>query len=69
MQLLNSPFLTTIAVHEILTSQMSCSNMKPDMSNAEKQIVATDRKQQILQEAIEITASEGYEKLMVRGTS
>jgi len=43
--------------------------MKSDMSNAEKQMVATDRKLQILQEAIEITASEGYEKLMVRGTS
>ncbi|MDH3989539.1 MAG: TetR/AcrR family transcriptional regulator [Gammaproteobacteria bacterium] len=41
--------------------------MSPDMSAAYKEIVVNDRKQQILQEAIGIIASEGYGKLTMRG--
>ena len=41
--------------------------MSPDMSANYKEIVVSDRKQQILQEAIEIIASEGYGNLTMRG--
>jgi len=41
--------------------------MSSDMSVAYKEIVISDRKQQILQEAIGIIASEGYGKLTMRG--
>jgi len=40
--------------------------MSPDMSPAYQEIVLNDRKQQILQEAIGIIASEGYGKLTLR---
>jgi AcrR family transcriptional regulator len=40
--------------------------MSHDMSTAHKEIVVSDRKQQILQEAIGIIASEGYGKLTMR---
>ena len=40
--------------------------MSPDMSAAYKEIVVSDRQQQILQEAIGIIASEGYGKLTMR---
>jgi len=40
--------------------------MSPDMSAAYQEIVVSDRKQQILQEAIGIIASEGYGKLTMR---
>lgn len=41
--------------------------MSSDMSAAYKEIVVSDRQQQILQEAIGIIASEGYGKLTMRG--
>jgi len=41
--------------------------MSPDMSAVYQEIVVSDRKQQILQEAIGIIASEGYGKLTMRG--
>ena len=41
--------------------------MSLDMSTAYQEIVVSDRKQQILQEAIGIIASEGYGKLTMRG--
>lgn len=41
--------------------------MSLDMSATSKEIVFSDRKQQILQEAIGIIASEGYGKLTMRG--
>lgn len=40
--------------------------MSPDMSTAYQEIVVSDRKQQILEEAIGIIASEGYGKLTMR---
>ena len=40
--------------------------MSPDMSTAYKEVVISDRKQLILQEAIGIIASEGYGKLTMR---
>lgn len=40
--------------------------MSPDMSTAYQEIVVSDRKQQILQAAIGIIASEGYCKLTMR---
>lgn len=40
--------------------------MSPDMSTARQKIVVSDRKQQILQEAIGIIASDGYGKLTMR---
>ena len=41
--------------------------MSSDMSTASQEIVLSDRKQQILQAAIEIIASKGYGKLTMRG--
>lgn len=40
--------------------------MSPDMSTAHKEVVVSGRKQQILEEAIGIIASEGYGKLTMR---
>ena len=40
--------------------------MSPDMSAVYQEIVVSDRKQQILQEAIGIIASQGYGKLTMR---
>ena len=40
--------------------------MSPDMSTAYQEVVINDRKQQILDEAIRIIASEGYGKLTMR---
>ena len=41
--------------------------MSQDMSTAYQEVVFSDRKQQILQKAIGIIASEGYGKLTMRG--
>ncbi len=41
--------------------------MSPDMLAAYQEIVVSDRKQQILQEAIGIISSDGYGKLTMRG--
>jgi AcrR family transcriptional regulator len=43
--------------------------MSPDMSAAYKEIVVSDRQQQILEVAIGIIASEGYGKLTMRGVA
>ena len=48
------------------TCQMTGNNMSPDMSTANQEVVISDRKQQILEEAIRIIASEGYAKLTMR---
>ena len=43
--------------------------MSADMSTAYKEVVVSDRKQQILEEAINIIASEGYGKLTMRAVA
>jgi len=43
--------------------------MSPDMSAFYKETVVSDRKQEILQEAIRIIASEGYGKLTMRAVA
>jgi len=43
--------------------------MSPDMSTAYKEVVVSDRKQQILEEAIGIIADEGYGKLTMRAVA
>lgn len=45
---------------------MTDPNMSPDMSAVYQEFVVSDRKHQILQEAIGIIASEGYGKLTMR---
>ncbi|MDE0756258.1 MAG: TetR/AcrR family transcriptional regulator [Woeseiaceae bacterium] len=46
---------------------MTGCSMSHDMSAAYQEVVFSDRKQQILQKAIGIIASEGYGKLTMRG--
>lgn len=48
------------------TCHVTGSNMSPDMSAVYQEIVVSDRKQQILVEAIGIIVSEGYGKLTMR---
>lgn len=55
--------------HEYWTCQVTGPSMSPDMSAFYKETVVSDRKQEILQEAIRIIASEGYGKLTMRAVA
>ncbi len=57
---------TAIAVPECFTVQITCSSMSCDMSTEGTRTAMSERKQQILQTAIEIIADEGYGSLSMR---